>query len=242
MLASPSEFEGVLLVDKCQGMTSHDVVNRIRRILQMRRIGHAGTLDPLATGLLVILVGKATKASQFLMSLNKVYTGKFKLGETTNSHDSEGEVTDTQPIPADLTEDSLTACCKQFLGGQYQVPPMFSAKKFQGKPLYKLARQGKTVERKPRFIHISEFKLLVFDVPEVSFQLSCSKGTYVRTLVHDLGQKIGCGAHMTALRRLSIDRFHVKDAVTLEALQNMTKNDITRALIPIYQAVPSHVY
>tara|TARA_B100001248_G_scaffold262737_1_gene262027 strand:+ start:29452 stop:30180 length:729 start_codon:yes stop_codon:yes gene_type:complete len=233
-------LEGVLLIDKPSGCTSHDVVDHVRRKLGMKRIGHAGTLDPLATGLLVILVGKATKLSQYLMSLDKVYEGTLKLGETTDSQDADGELQETTPVPA-LDADALTCVLDTFLGDQYQTPPMFSAKKIKGVPLYKLARKGKTVEREPRFIRVASFDLLSFEQPYATFKVACTKGTYVRTLAHDVGQKIGCGAHLTALRRTQSDQFDVKNAVTLDTLDELSLMDIKQHLIPIYRAAPSYV-
>lgn len=232
-------FDGILLIDKPAQMSSHDVVNKVRRILKMRSIGHAGTLDPIATGLLVLLVGKATKVSQYLMSLDKVYQGEMMLGVETNSQDIEGEVVAQKPVPESLDETTLKAEMAKFIGDQYQTPPMFSAKKVNGVPLYKLARLGQNVEREPRFIRISRFDLLSMQKPLVKFELACSKGTYVRTVCHDLGQKLGCGAHMTALRRISSDKFNVADAVTLEALSEMGTGEIKRKLIPVRSAVPS---
>ncbi|MGF1448279.1 MAG: tRNA pseudouridine(55) synthase TruB [Opitutales bacterium] len=239
-VASPAGFDGVLLVDKPTGMTSHDVVSHLRRKLKMKRIGHAGTLDPMATGLLIMLVGKATKVSQYLMSLDKTYEATMKLGEATESHDCDGEVTETRPVP-ELDEKAFKAHMEPFIGDQYQTPPMFSAKKVDGVPLYKRARKGETIEREPRFIHVSTFELLRFAPPEVDFRLACSKGTYVRTIAHDLGEKVGCGAHLTALRRTAIDRFRVEDAPTLQAIEEASLPEVRRRLIPVYQAVPSHV-
>lgn len=232
--------EGVLLVDKPTGCTSHDVVARLRRYLGMKRIGHAGTLDPLATGLLIILVGRATKVSQYLMSLGKEYEGEIKLGETTDSHDADGEVMEVREVPA-LTEEAVLNEMKSFVGDQYQIPPMFSAKKVGGVPLYKLARKGKEIEREPRFIHVSRFDLTSMNLPLVRFVVACSKGTYVRTLAHDLGQRLGCGAHLTSLRRTRIDRFDVANALTLDQIEGMARAEFRRHLIPVYQAVPSHV-
>ncbi len=234
-----NEFDGVLLIDKEQGCTSHDVVNKVRRCLKIRSVGHAGTLDPLATGLLVILVGKATKLSQYLMSHDKVYDGKFVLGIETNSQDSEGEVVAQMPVPEGLDAESLQQTMNAFLGDQYQTPPMFSAKKVGGIPLYKLARQGQEVAREPRFINIARFDLLEINLPEVSFELACTKGTYVRTVCHDIGKRIGCGAHMTALRRISSGKFSVKDAITIDQLQQMGAAAIKKQLIPVAAAAPS---
>lgn len=234
-----SEYEGILLIDKDAGCTSHDVVNKVRRILKIRSVGHAGTLDPLATGLLVILVGRATKVSQYLMSLDKVYDGEMKLGVETNSQDSEGEVVSELPVPESVNEAYMREQMASFLGDQYQTPPMFSAKKLNGIPLYKLARQGQEVQREPRFINISKFELLEWNRPAAKFRLACSKGTYVRTVCHDLGKKIGCGAHMTQLRRISSDKFNVENAITVEKLSQLSPSAIKKILIPVASAVPS---
>lgn len=236
-----SDFEGVLLVDKPSGPTSHDVVDKLRRKLKMKRIGHAGTLDPNATGLLIMLVGRATKVSQYLMSLDKAYEGTLKLGEETDSYDRDGEVTATYDIPDDLTEEKFNEVLQTFVGDQYQTPPMFSAKKIDGVPLYKLARKGKEVVREPRFIRISEIELLRFELPHVDIGMACSKGTYVRTVAYDIGKKLNCGAYLDELRRVAVGSFHVDDAVTLEEIEEMSPAAFRRRLIPIYQAVPSHV-
>lgn len=240
MSQSTNEFDGVLLIDKPQGCTSHDVVDRVRRKLKMKKVGHAGTLDPNATGLLIILVGKATKVSQYLMSLDKEYLGTMKLGEITNTYDSEGDVMETRDVP-ELTEDGVKAVFGEFIGDQYQTPPMFSAKKIDGVPLYKLARKGKEVEREPRFIRISKLDLTGIDGPLVSFDVACSKGTYIRTLAHDIGEKIGCGAHLDALRRTVSGNFKIAQCTPLDKFEELTAVEIRRRLIPIYQAVPSHV-
>jgi tRNA pseudouridine55 synthase len=234
-------FEWVLLVDKPIGITSHDIVDRLRRKLKMKKIGHAGTLDPLATGLMIILIGKATKVSQFLISLDKSYEGEFLLGVETNSQDADGEVVATKEIPASVNQEGITLEMKSFMGDQYQTPPMFSAKKIDGVPLYKMARKGKTVEREPRFIRINELTLTGWDSPKGKFFMECSKGTYVRTVFHDLGQNLECGAHLTALRRTRIDQFSIEGAKTLEEIELMPLSEFQSLLIPIHQAVPSHV-
>jgi len=235
------EFEGILLVDKPQGITSHDVVDRLRRKLRMKKIGHAGTLDPLATGLLIMLIGKATKVSQFLISLDKAYEGTFLLGLETDSQDADGEVIAEKPLPDGLTEEMVLSEMQGFLGDQYQTPPMFSAKKIDGVPLYKMARKGKTIEREPRFIRINELKLESFVSPKGRFFMDCSKGTYVRTVVHDLGQRLGCGAHLQSLRRTRIDQFEISNALTLEEIYDIPLGEFQNHLIPVNQAVPSHV-
>ncbi len=234
-------FEGILLVDKPVGITSHDIVDRLRRKLKMKKIGHAGTLDPLATGLMIMLIGKATKVSQFLISLDKSYDGEFLLGVETDSQDADGEVVSEKPVTDDVDQEKVEEEMKSFLGDQYQTPPMFSAKKIDGVPLYKMARKGKTVEREPRFIRINELSLTKWNSPKGEFSMACSKGTYVRTVLHDLGQKLGCGAHLIALRRTKIDQFDIQNAKPLEEIESMPLGEFQSLLIPIHVAVPSHV-
>lgn len=238
MLAPVKELEGILLIDKPSDHTSHDVVARVRRKLAMKRIGHAGTLDPMATGLLIMLVGKATSASQFLISLDKEYTGTIRLGVSTNSQDAEGEVVETRPVPL-LTEAQVNAAIATFLGDQYQTPPMFSAIKIDGVPLYKSARKGEEVEREPRFIRVMSWELTRFAPPELDFRLRCSKGTYVRTLAHDLGNKLGCGGHLSALRRTATHTFRVEQALTIDQFEAMARADIAARLISVRDAVPA---
>jgi len=238
MLLQPKELEGVLLVDKPTDHTSHDVIARLRGILKMRRIGHAGTLDPMATGVLVVLLGKATKASQYLMSLDKEYSGTITLGSVTNTQDAEGEVLETRPVPP-LSEEDVKTFMKGFVGDQYQLPPMFSAIKIDGVPLYKQARKGEEVEREPRFIRVSSFELTRFASPEIDFVLRCTKGTYVRTVAHDLGQKIGCGAHLSALRRTATGKFTAEQCLTLEQIQALSTSELEKRLVHVRDAVPS---
>src|SRR4051812_43778289 len=240
MLLPPREMEGVLLVDKPRDHTSHDVVARLRGKLRMKRIGHAGTLDPMATGLLIILVGKATRVSQYLISLDKEYEGTVELGKVTDTQDADGEVMETRPVPG-LTEADVKAAIQGFHGDQYQMPPMYSAIKIDGVPLYKSARKGEDIEREPRFIRVMSWELTRFALPQFDFRLRCTKGTYVRTLAHDIGQKLGCGAHLAALRRTATDKFNIAQAVTLEQLQAMTRTEIEQRLIPARDAVPSFV-
>ena len=238
MLGQQIELDGVLLVDKPGQHTSHDVIARLRGILRTKKIGHAGTLDPMATGLLIVLVGKATRVSQFMISLDKEYEGTIELGKTTDSQDADGEVMETRPIPA-LTEADVREAIKWFLGDQYQMPPMFSAIKMGGVPLYKKARKGEEVAREPRFIRVMSWDVLGFESPNIRFRLRCSKGTYVRTLAHDLGNKLGCGAHLSALRRTATDRFNVSQALTLDQIEKLSMPEIQRKLIPVGEAVPS---
>ena len=238
MIGQSKELEGVMLVDKPTEHTSHDVVARLRRKLNMKRIGHAGTLDPMATGLLIMLIGKATRISQYLISLDKEYEGTITLGSTTDSQDADGQVMETRPVPP-LTEAELKTAMNSFLGDQYQMPPMYSAIKIGGVPLYKSARKGEDVVREPRFIRVMSFDLTRFALPQLDFRLRSSKGTYVRTIAHDLGQKLGCGAHLSALRRTATDRFNISQALTLDAIEALPIPDIERRLIPVYEAAPS---
>ena len=237
-LVQAKEMEGVLIVDKPQGLTSHDVVYRLRRKLGMKKIGHAGTLDPMATGLLIMLIGKATRISQYLMSTDKVYEGEATLGVVTDSQDAEGEMMETRPVP-ELSEAAVREVMKGFLGDQYQIPPMHSAIKIDGVKLYHLARKGEVVEREPRFIRVSSFELLSFASPKITFRLHCTKGTYVRTIAHDLGQKLGCGAHLSALRRTASGKFELNQGLTLEQIETLPLPEIEKRLIPVYAAAPS---
>ncbi len=237
-----SGFEGILLVDKPSGITSHNIVDRLRKKLNMKKIGHAGTLDPLATGLMIMLIGKATKVSQFLINLDKAYEGIFKLGEETDSQDSDGEVVNKKGLPENLSAEMIEDVMKEFLGDQYQTPPMFSAKKVNGVPLYKMARKGKTVDREPRVIRINELSLRGWNSPEGQFYMDCSKGTYVRTVFHDLGQKLGCGGHLTSLRRTKINDFTIEGVPSLEEIETMGSGEFQSLLIPVREAVPGHVF
>ena len=237
-LQPPKEIEGVLLVDKPKGLTSHDVVYHLRRKLQMRKIGHAGTLDPMATGVLVMLIGKATRISQYLMSVDKVYEGEATLGVVTDSQDAEGEVMATRPVPG-LAEAAVRATMQTFLGDQYQIPPMHSAIKIGGVKLYQLARKGEEVEREPRFIRVASFDLLSFALPKLTFRLACTKGTYVRTVTHDLGQKLGCGAHLSELRRTASGKFTIEQCLPLAQIEALSLAEIEKRLIPVYEAAPS---
>ena len=225
-------IDGVLCVDKAPGMTSHDVVGITRRALGTKKVGHCGTLDPLATGLLLITVGRGTKIQDLLMSEDKEYVGTLKLGETTDSQDSDGEVTETKPVP-ELTAAQIDAAFAKYHGDFYQTPPMVSAIKKDGVPLYKLARQGKTVEREPRFVHVYAHEILQQRLPEIDFRVVCSKGFYVRTYSHDIGQELGCGAHLRALRRTKSGRFSVEGAITVEELKTLPREQILPRLMSL---------
>ena len=217
-MKSGTDIDGVLLVDKSPGMTSHDVVAITRRSLDTKKVGHCGTLDPLATGLLIITIGRGTKIQDLLMSEDKEYAGTLRLGEITDSQDSDGQIVETRPVP-EFSREQLDAAFAKFHGDFYQTPPMVSAIKKDGVPLYKLARQGKTVEREPRFVHVYAHEIKEVRPQEIDFRVVCSKGFYVRTYAHDIGQALGCGAHLKSLRRTKSGKFSVDGAVTVEELK-----------------------
>jgi tRNA pseudouridine55 synthase len=220
-----------LLIDKPAGPTSHDVVAAIRRRFELKKVGHCGTLDPNATGLLIIVLGRATKLSERLMGDDKVYEGTIKFGETTASHDADGEITATRPVPP-LTLEQLNAEAAGYVGDLMQTPPMVSAIKKDGVPLYKLARQGIEIERVPRLVHIYHFRFTTCAPPLGEFCVACTKGTYIRSLAHDLGEKLGCGAHLTTLRRTASGKFDVAQALTLKAVLKLTLSELEMKVIP----------
>ncbi|MFH0907494.1 MAG: tRNA pseudouridine(55) synthase TruB [bacterium] len=224
-------WDGVLLVDKPSGPTSHDVVARIRRHFQIKKVGHGGTLDPMATGLLIILLGKGTKLSGQIMGCDKVYEGTMRLGVSTDTQDGDGQVV-TERDPSGVTCDQLLEEMKKRTGDIQQVPPMVSAIKRNGVPLYKLARKGLSVEREPRLIHVYQFHLLDFSPPFVSFRLRCTKGTYVRTLCADIGDALGCGAHLASLRRTESGTFRLADAVSFNDLLRLSSSELAGRIIP----------
>lgn len=213
------DIDGVLLIDKAPGMTSHDVVAIVRKRLGFKKVGHCGTLDPLATGLLLIVLGRGTKIQDLLMAEDKEYTGTMQLGITTDSQDADGQVVETRLVP-EFTADQIQESFEKFHGDFYQMPPMVSAIKQGGVPLYKLARQGKTVEREPRFVHVFAHEITRVALPDIDFRVVCSKGFYVRTYAFDIGNDLGCGAHLRMLRRTKSGRFSVEGAVTVEELKS----------------------
>ena len=224
-------LDGALLIDKPVGPTSHDVVDAIRRRFQIKKAGHCGTLDPNATGLLLIVLGRGTKLSEKLMATDKVYEGALRLGETTASHDADGELTASLPVPP-LTLEQLNEVAATFVGDQMQLPPMVSAVKKDGVPLYKLARKGIEVERKERMIHIYIFRFSTYNEPVGHFRVACTKGTYVRTLAHDFGQKLGCGGHLATLRRIASGKFDVADALPLDQVLALSTTELEKRVIP----------
>jgi len=222
----PEDFSSaVLLVDKPKGWTSFGVVKRIRRLVDVRKVGHAGTLDPAATGLLICLTGRATRSMESFMHLPKSYEGVLRLGEETSSMDAETEVMQRKPWEH-LTRRDLEHACHRFVGTIQQQPPMYSAVKVGGERLYKKARRGEWVERKFNTVHVHAFEMTDWNGSEVAFKVRCSKGTYIRVLAHDLGQTLGVGAHLVALRRTSIGDYHVQNAWQVEALTQALTNPV----------------
>jgi tRNA pseudouridine55 synthase len=207
-------IDGILNLNKPSGPTSHDVVAKIRRITGQRRVGHAGTLDPIATGVLILCLGRATRMSEYLMDSKKIYRAQVRLGIATNTYDAEGKVVSEAPVT--VVRGDIEAALERFRGQILQVPPMYSALKRDGEPLYRLARRGVTVDRPPRPVEIHRLDIIAWEPPELTLELTCSRGTYVRSLAHDLGQELGCGAHLAGLLRVASGTFHVKDAVTVD--------------------------
>ena len=222
---TPHSFERVvLLMDKPKGWSSFDVIRKLRRVIGVKKIGHAGTLDPMATGLLICLVGRATKLMESFMKMPKEYTGTLRLGEITASYDAETEVLESKPWQQ-ITDDELETVLQTFLGEIDQVPPMYSAIKIGGERLYKKARRGERVVRPSRRVRIDTFEWTGREGADVSFRVACSKGTYIRSLAHDVGQRLGVGAHLIELRRTAIGPHHVDEAWTIEALESALKKN-----------------
>jgi len=231
-MSSVATPDGVLLVDKAEGMTSHDVVAIVRRKLEIKKVGHCGTLDPIATGLLLITIGRGTKIQDLLMSEDKEYSGSLELGKSTSTQDRQGDVLETRPVP-ELSEEQIRNAFEKFRGDFYQMPPMVSAKKVGGIPLYKLARQGKVVEREPRFVHVYRYSIDGIALPEIHFTVLCSKGFYVRTYSHDIGELLGCGAHLKSLRRTKSGRFDVDLAISVDDVKNKPREEILKRILSL---------
>ena len=217
-----NDFEGidfgegeVILIDKPVGWSSFKVVRKIRQAINVKKVGHAGTLDPGATGLLIVATGKKTKSISEYQALEKTYTGTITLGKTSPSMDKETEITFEKPF-AYITAEEIYKVRDEFIGTIRQIPPMYSAVKYKGKNLYHLARKGKEVEREPREVIVSDFKILTINLPNIDFEITCSKGTYIRAIANDLGDRLGCGALLSSLRRTKIGDYSVDDAFTIE--------------------------
>lgn len=219
-------MDGLILINKQKGFTSHDVVNVIRKKLNTKKVGHTGTLDPNATGVLPILVGKATKISKYLIEHDKTYIATIKLGEKTDTGDSEGQVIEEKLVPTDLKEEDINNTLQSFLGKQKQVPPMYSAIKINGKKLYEYAREGKEVKLEAREIEIYKIQLLEYKNSKIKFEVECSKGTYIRTLCEDIAKKLGTVGYMEELQRIKVNNFKIEDSVLLDdiALENVEEN------------------
>ncbi len=227
-------MKGILLVDKPPGMTSHDVVDRVRKAAGMRRVGHTGTLDPRATGLLILCLGGATRLSEHLTRLDKVYEGTMRLGTVTDSYDLDGAVLEENPLP-DLDLEHLQRACDAFTGEIMQVPPMVSAVKVGGERLYRIARGGETVARESRPVTVHEFRVLGYTPPDAHIRVHCTSGTYVRSLCHDIGQALGCGAALASLRRTWVGHHSAENAVPLDALSD--REAVKTHLLPIQEAL-----
>ncbi|WP_412140645.1 tRNA pseudouridine(55) synthase TruB [Burkholderia oklahomensis] len=224
-------LDGVLLLDKPIGLSSNDALMRAKRLYLAKKAGHTGTLDPLASGLLPICFGEATKFSQDLLDADKTYEATMRVGVRTTTGDAEGDVLDTRDVACD--EAAAAAALARFIGDIVQVPPMYSALKRDGKPLYEYARAGQTVEREGRTVTIRSLECLSCALPDVTFRVTCSKGTYVRTLAEDIGEALGCGAHLTMLRRTGVGSLTLEHAVTLDALDVATQDERDARLAPV---------
>lgn len=225
------DLSGVVIIDKEEGMTSHDVVSRVRGRFKIKKVGHAGTLDPSATGVLVLLLGKATKLSEKFSSQEKEYRAVMKLGERTDSGDREGKLISSREVACSLEEVKIAM--DKFTGEIEQVPPMVSAKKVNGKRLYKMARKGIEVERAPQKIFIKEMEVLGIEMPFVAFRTVCSKGTYIRQIADDIGEELGCGAYITELCRTRSGSFSIEDATPLPKILNMDPETFNESIIRI---------
>ncbi|MFO7706405.1 MAG: tRNA pseudouridine(55) synthase TruB [Halopseudomonas sp.] len=211
------DIDGVLIFDKPLGMSSNNALQKVRWLFNAAKGGHTGSLDPLASGVLPLCLGEATKFSQYLLDADKAYVTEARLGMTTTTGDAEGDVLETKPV--NVTLEQVESLLPQFTGDILQIPPMYSALKHEGQPLYKLARAGETVERKPRSVTIKQLKILGLEGDRLRLEVHCTKGTYIRTLVEDLGNALGCGAHVSELRRIQAGPFDLSKAVTLETLE-----------------------
>ncbi len=231
-------MDGLILVDKPPDYTSHTIVKEIRKYIKGKKVGHYGTLDPLATGLIIIAVGKATKLFPFFSKTDKAYFGKIKLGYSTDTYDAHGQ-TVSPPQEEFPSLEELLKSMKKFKGAIDQIPPPFSAKKYQGKPLYTLARQKKYIELKPSKVYVYSFQLKDYSPPFVSFKIKCSSGTYIRSIAHNLGQQLGCGAHLCHLCRTEVGNFHLKDAHSLEKIKTLAEQaKFDEFLIPLEFLLP----
>jgi len=236
----PPPFDGALVIDKPQGKTSHDVVDAVRHLAGFRQIGHLGTLDPLATGVLVLLLGKATRLVRFYAGRRKRYTAGFRFGYSTNTYDSEGTAQSAE-VPVTLDRDRLQQCANEAIGRFEQMPPIFSAKKVAGRPAYEFARKNQAVELRPASVELFEYRLTEIAGPIARFTVECSSGTYIRTLAHDIGQKFGCGAHLSEICRTAVGEFSLDQAVSLDELVRAKREGkFQSCLIPLENLLPDY--
>ncbi len=231
---------GVLMLDKPKGITSYKVVERVKRCLKVKKAGHTGTLDPMATGLVVVCIGKATKIARFLTEADKVYQGRITLGVETDTFDTDGKVVSTAKVPASLTLEDIQHVVDSFTGTIYQVPPAYSAAKHKGVPLYKLARRGVSIKKEPKKVCIYRFQITNYDAPHFEFLVHCSKGTYIRSLANDIGRTIGCGATLSGLRRLRSGLLSVEKAIPFQSIEDMDVGKIKDNIMPV-ELVLSHI-
>lgn len=233
-------IHGIINVYKEKGFTSHDVVAKLRGIVGQKKIGHTGTLDPDATGVLPVCLGKATKLCDLLTDKDKTYEAVMLLGKTTDTQDITGAILEERSTES-LTEEKVREAIESFIGDYDQIPPMYSALKVNGKKLYELAREGKVVERKARPVKILDIRIIEMDLPRVRMEVSCSKGTYIRTLCHDIGEKLGCGGCMESLIRTRVSAFQIKDAKTLAEIETLKQEGmLEKILVPIDEMFPSY--
>ena len=234
MFQSQNKIEGFIALDKPKGPTSHAIIQDLKKRFGLPKIGHAGTLDPMATGLLLLCIGEATKFSRFLIEADKAYVAELVLGESTDTYDADGQITEKKSIKG-ITNDSVERALSELRGTILQKPPMFSAKKIKGRRLYKLARQGKEIEREELPVNIYKNKLLELEGSRMSLEIECSKGTYIRSIAHDLGKSLGCGAHLGGLRRTKVGKFSERDMVSPDVLSHSESWD--SFLKPYWQCV-----
>ena len=235
----PSQLDGILNINKPEGLSSHDVVYRVRRITGQRKAGHAGTLDPLATGVLLVCLGQATRVSSYLMSGGKTYRATIRLGIETETYDREGRVVSVMPVT--VGQDEIERVLAGLTGSVEQTPPMYSALKHEGTPLYKLARRGETLELAPRTVEISSLRLLGWQTPDLQVEVECGKGTYIRSLAHEIGARLSCGGHLIALTRTACGQFHIDQASTLEHLAEAFSAGVGESLLLPADAALSHL-
>lgn len=234
-----AEFQGIIVIHKEKGFTSHDVVAKLRGILHMKKIGHTGTLDPDATGVLPVALGKGTKLVELLTDKEKTYEAVLHLGITTDTQDMSGTILEEKEVT--VTEDEVRSVLNSFVGEQLQIPPMYSALKVDGKKLYELAREGKTVERKARPVCFYEIEPLEIKLPLVKIRVTCSKGTYIRTLCHDVGEKLGCGGCMEELLRSRVGRFSLEESHTLGEIQAASENGtVSHMIYPVEEVLADY--